>query len=160
MKFVKWPLIVLGGLGVSLLVACSSTPQVEKPVSSPSAPISKAMTGEQTIEPATHIGKDHVSLKTAALAVGKNTLMLTVTDAKSGKPSAAKNVAVQMVMSEQEMKAMSMEGVGTAKTEVKSGSSAGMFEIQTSLPYGGNWQLKVKTEDTSPTNAVFNLAVK
>ncbi len=167
MKFVKWHLTVLGSLGVSFLASCSNIPQGTTSVSSPSA--SKTMMEEQkitvgtvgAIEPVTQTGKDHISLKTTAeLASGKNTLMLAVVDAKSGKPSAVKNVAVQMVMSEQEMKVMGMEGAGTAKTQAKPGSALGMFEIQTSLPYGGKWQLKVTTDDLQPTNAVFNLAVK
>lgn len=173
MKSFKWLLIGLASTGVIFLGACSNGQQsANSGSSSPDLSSSKTVTetgqssiasSSQVIEPATHMGEARMTLKTEAtpLKTGKSTLKLNVTDAKTGKPLAAKNVAVQMVMSEQEMKAMGMEGVGTAKTQVKSASSPGMFEIQTSLPYAGNWQLKVNLKDIQPTaSAVFNLAVK
>ena len=159
MKSFKLPLIILASLGVSFLASCSNAQQVNSPVNSPSVLVAKAATGGQ-IEPNTHTGTAHITLKTAApLKIGKTTLLLTVIDAK-GKP--AKNVTAQMVMTEKEMKGMGMEGMGagTAKTQVKPGSAPGMFEVQTSLPYGGNWELRVSVKDTQPSSAVFNLAVK
>ncbi len=159
MKFFKLPLIAIGSLGVSLLASCSNAQQVSTPASSPPVLVAKTAPGGQ-IEPNTHTGKAHITLKTAApLKIGKSTLMLTVTDAK-GKPLATKNVTAQMVMTEKEMKGMGMDGMGTAKTQVKPGSAPGMFEVQTSLPYGGNWELKVSVKDTQPSSAIFNLAVK
>lgn len=161
MKFSKLPLITIGSLGVSLLASCSNAQQVSTPASSPSVLVAKAATGGQ-IEPNTHTGAAHITLKTATpLKMGKSTLILTVTDAK-GKPLAAKNVTVEMVMTAQEMKAMGMDGMGagSAKTKVKPGSKPGMFEVQTSLPYSGNWELKVSLKDPQPSSAVFNLAVK
>lgn len=159
MKSFKLPLIVLTSLGVSLLASCSNAQQANNAVNSPSVLVAKAATGGQ-IEPDTHTGTAHITLKTAApLKIGKSTLMLTVTDAK-GKP--AKNVTAQMVMTEKEMKGMGMDGMGagTAKTQVKPGSKPGTFEVQTSLPYGGNWELNVSVKDAQPSSAVFNLAVK
>ncbi|PHJ71120.1 hypothetical protein VF14_00390 [Nostoc linckia z18] len=163
MKSFKWLLIVIGSMGVISLGACSNGQQVDNSGNNPTVSSSKTTTGSQVIEPATQTGEAHMILNTEAtpLKTGKSTLMLNVTDAKSGKPLAVKNVAVEMVMSEQEMKAMGMEGVGTAKTQIKPTSSPGMFEIQSSLPYGGNWQLKVNLKDIQPTaSAVFNVAVK
>ena len=157
MKFLRLPLIVLTSLGVGLLAFNSNAQQVN----SPSALVAKAATGGQ-IEPNTHTGTAHITLKTSApLKMGKNTLMLTVTDAK-GKLVAAKNVTVQMVMTAKEMKAMGMDGMGagTAKTQVKPGAKPGTFEVQTSLPYRGNWELNVSVKDSQPSSAVFNLAVK
>lgn len=161
MKFLRLPLIVLTSLGVSLLASCSNAQQVNSPVTNPSVLIAKAATGGQ-IEPNTHTGTAHITLKTSApLKIGKSTLMLTVTDAK-GKPLVAKNVTAQMVMTAKEMKGMGMDGMGggTAKTQVKPGAKPGTFEVQTSLPYGGNWELKVDLKDAKPSSAVFNLAVK
>ena len=161
MKFLRLPLIVLASLGVSLLASRSNAQHVNTPVNSPSVLVAKAATGGQ-IEPNTHTGTAHITLKTAApLKMGKSRLMLTVTDAK-GKPLAAKNVTAQMVMTAKEMKAMGMEGMGagTAKTQVKPGAKPGTFEVQTSLPYGGNWELNVSVKDAQPSSAVFNLAVK
>ena len=161
MKFLRLPLIVLTSLGVSLLASCSNAQQVNSPVTNPSVLVAKASTGGQ-IEPNAHTGTAHITLKTSApLKIGKSTLMLTVTDAK-GKPLAAKNVTAQMAMTAKEMKAMGMEGMGagTAKTQVKPGAKPGMFEVQTSLPYGGNWELNVSVKDAQPSSAVFNLAVK
>ena len=161
MKFFKLPLIAIGSLGVSLLASCSNAQQVSTPASSPPVLVAKTAPGGQ-IEPNTHTGKAHITLKTAApLKIGKSTLMLTVTDAK-GKPVAAKNVTVKMVMTAKEMKAMGMDGMGagTAKTQVKPGATPGTFEVQTSLPYGGNWELNVSVKGTQPSSAVFNLAVK
>ena len=157
MKFLRLPLIVLTSLGVGLLAFNSNAQQVN----SPSALVAKAATGGQ-IEPNTHTGTAHITLKTSApLKMGKNTLMLTVTDAK-GKLVAAKNVTVQMVMTAKEMKAMGMDGMGagTAKTQVKPRAKPGTFEVQTSLPYGGNWELNVSVKGSQPSSAVFNLAVK
>ena len=161
MKFFKLPLIIASSLGVSLLASCSNAQQANSPVNSPSVLVAKAATGGQ-IEPDTHTGTAHITLKTATqLKMGKSTLMLTVTDAK-GKPLASKNVTVQMVMTAKEMKAMGMDGMGagTAKTQIKPGSKPGTFEIQTNLPYGGNWELNVSLRDAPPNSAVFNLAVK
>jgi len=160
MKFFKLPLIVVSSLGVSLLASCSNAQQVNSPVNNPPVLVAKAA-GAQ-VEPNTHTGTARITLKTAApLKMGKNTLMLTVTDAK-GKPLAAKNVTVQMVMTAKEMKAMGMDGMGagTAKTQVKPGAKPGTFEVQTSLPYRGNWELNVSVKDSQPSSAVFNLAVK
>ena len=161
MKSFKLPLIVLTSLGVSFLASCSNAQQVNSPANNPPVLVAKAATGGQ-VEPNTHTGTAHITLKTAApLKMGKSTLMLTVTDAK-GKPLAAKNVTVQMVMTAKEMKAMGMDGMGaaTAKTQVKLGATPGTFEVQTSLPYGGNWELNVSVKGTQPSSAVFNLAVK
>ena len=160
MKFFKLPLIVVSSLGVSLLASCSNAQQVNSPANNPPVLVAKAAGGQ--VEPNTHTGTAHITLKTAApLKMGKNTLMLTVTDAK-GKPLSAKNVTVQMVMTAKEMKAMGMDGMGagTAKTQVKPGATPGTFEVQTSLPYGGNWELNVSVKGTQPSSAVFNLAVK
>ncbi len=157
MKYFRLPLIVLTSLGVGLLASNSNAQQVN----SPSVLVAKAAKGGQ-IDPNTHTGTARITLKTSApLKMGKSTLMLTVTDAK-GKPLAAKNVTAQMVMTAKEMKAMGMDGMGagTAKTQVKPGSKPGTFEVQTSLPYGGNWELNVSVKDAQPSSAVFNLAVK
>jgi YtkA-like len=162
MKSVKWPLIVLGSMGAIFLASCSNAQPVDNSASSPNPAVlvSKAMTAGQ-IEPDTHTGKAHITLQTTTpLKMGKNKLILTMTDAKTGKPLAAKNVAVQMLMTAQAMQGMGMTGVGTAKTQVKSAAAPGVFEIQTSLPFGGDWQLKVNLKDVQPTSAVFNLAVK
>ena len=94
------------------------------------------------------------------LKIGKNTLMLSVMDAKTGKPLAVKKIGIEMVMSAKEMKAMGMDGMGSgsAKTEVKS-ASMGMFKVTTNPSYGGNWQLQVKVKDIN-ANAVFDIVVK
>jgi hypothetical protein len=120
--------------------------------------------GDQGLKPATQTGKVRMTLKMAStpLKSGKNKLMLTITDAK-GQPIAAKNVQVAMIMTAKEMDAMGMSGMGqaSAKTQVKPIKNLGMFEVETSLPYGGNWELRVNLTDTQPpARAVFKLAVK
>jgi len=174
MKSFKWLLMVLGSAGLISLGACSNGQQAANSGSSPAVSDSKttpetsqsgiALAG-QVIEPATQTGEARMTLKTAAtpLKIGKNTLMLTVLDAKTGKPLAVKDVAVEMTMSEQEMKAMGMGGMGagSAKTQVKPATSPGTFEIETSPPFGGKWQMKVNLKDTQPpASAIFALAVK
>lgn len=172
MKSFKLLLIALGSAGLISLGACNNGQQAANSGSSPAVSSSTTMpeteqsgkaTGGQAIQPATQTGEARMSLNSAAtpLKQGKNTLMLTVMDAKTGKPLAVKNVGVEMTMSEQEMKAMGMEGVGTAKAQVKPASSPGMFEIQSNIPMSGKWQMKVNIKDTQPpASAVFDVAVK
>lgn len=162
MKSFKLLLIVLSSGGLIFLAAWSNGQQI------PNLGMSLAQAGSasnaQVIKPATQTGKVRMTLKAAAtpLKQGKNTLLLSVMDAKTSKPLAVKDVRVEMVMSEAEMKAMGMGGMGagSAKTQVKPAASPGMFEIQTSLPFGGKWQMKVNIKDTQPpASAVFNVAV-
>jgi hypothetical protein len=61
------------------------------------------------------------------------------------------------------MDAMGMKGMGegSAKTQVKSAASPGTYDIETTIPFAGNWQLKVDLKEAKPpASAVFNLAVK
>lgn len=163
MKSFKLLLIVLSSGGLVFLATWSNGQQIAN------LGISLAQAGTvsngQVIKPTTQTGKARMTLNAAdtPLKQGKNTLMLTVMDAKTGKPLAVKDVGVEIVMSEEEMKAMGMGGMGagSAKTQVKPAASPGMFEIQTSLPFGGKWQMKVNIKDTQPpASAVFNVAVK
>lgn len=170
----KLLLMVLGIAGLISLGACSNGQQAANSGSSPAISFLNTMNetkqsdkaaGGQVVEPVTQTGEARMTLKTAAtpLKTGKNALMLTVMDAKTGKPLAVKDVKVEMTMSEQEMKLMGMEGMGagSAKTQVKPAASAGTFEIETSLPFGGKWQMKVNLKNTQPSaSAVFDLAVK
>lgn len=163
MKSFKLLLIVLSSGGLIFLAAWSNGQQIANLGMSlaQAGPASNA----QVIKPATQTGKVRITLNAAAtpLKQGKNTLLLSVMDAKTSKPLAVKDVRVEMVMSEAEMKAMGMGGMGagSAKTQVKPAASPGMFEIQTSLPFGGKWQMKVNIKDTKPpASAVFNVAVK
>lgn len=173
MKFSRRILIALSGAGLLLLGACSSGQQAASPGSSPAASPSDSMSkmeqssntqGGQSIAPVTQTGEARMSLNTPAnpLPQGKNMLMLTVMDAK-GQPVAAKEVQVAMIMTAKEMDAMGMKGMGegSAKTQVKPGTSPGVYEIETSFPFHGNWELKVNLKDAQPpASAVFNVAVK
>jgi hypothetical protein len=88
--------------------------------------------------------------------------MLKVVDS-SGKPLTNKAVQAQMTMTAKEMDAMGMKGMGaaSAKTQVKPSTTPGLFAIETTIPFGGNWQLKVNLNTVQPpATAVFNLAVK
>ncbi len=163
MKSLKLVLIILGSAGLISLGACNNgqtaSSDSNQAVSSPSG----TATGSQVIKPASQTGSALMTLNAEAipLKIGKNTLMLAVMDAKTGKPLAVKDVGVEMIMTEKEMKAMGMEGAGSAKIEVKPATSPGMFAIQTSLPFGGNWQMKVNLKDAQPTaSAVFDVVVK
>lgn len=163
MKSFKLLLIVLSSGGLIFLAAWSNGQQIAN-LGMSLAQASTASNG-QVIKPTSQTGKARMTLNAAAtpLKQGKNTLMLTIMDAKTSKPKAFKDVRVEMVMSEAEMKAMGMGGMGagSAKTQVKPAASPGMFEIQTSLPFGGKWQMKVNIKDTQPpASAVFNVAVK
>lgn len=162
----KLILMPLASVGLMCIGACSSEQQVvdsrnNQAVSSPS----DKTVDEQVIKPATQTGEARMSLntKTTPLKAGKNTFMLSIMDAKNGTSLAVKNLGVEMVMSEEEMKAMGMPEMGrlTAKTQVKSANSPGMFEIQTSLPHEGNWQLTVNLKDIQPNaSAIFHVVVK
>jgi len=170
MKLSRRILIALSGAGLVLLGACSSGQQAANPGTSSSSdsmskmePSSSNQEG-QRIAPVTQTGEARMSLNVAAnpLAQGKNMLMLTVMDAK-GQPVTAKEVQVAMMMTAKEMDAMGMKGMGegSAKTQVKPGTSPGVYEIETSFPFHGNWELKVELKDAqSPASAVFNVAVK
>ncbi|NJN39311.1 MAG: hypothetical protein HC790_12345 [Acaryochloridaceae cyanobacterium CSU_3_4] len=85
-----------------------------------------------------------------------------VMDAKE-QPMVAQNVQAAMTMTVKEMDAMGMKGMGegSAKTQVKPGSSVGTYDIGTTVPFAGNWQLKVDLKQAKPpASAIFNLAVK
>ena len=101
-------------------------------------------------------------LDATSLKQGKSTLMLTVKNAK-GQPIAAKEVQVALLMSKKEMESMGMKNMGevSAKTQVKPAAAPGVFKVETNLPFGGNWQMKVNLKDAqAPASAVFNLRVK
>lgn len=171
MKFSKRILIVLSGAGLLLLGACSSGQQTASPGSSPAASPSGSMSkmeqpnqGGQSLKPVSQTGEVQMTINPTAspLPQGKNTLMLTVMDAK-GQPIAAKDVQVAISMSAKEMDAMGMKGMGegSAKTTLTPAAAPGQFAIATSLPFGGNWQLKAEVNDAKPSaSAVFKLAVK
>ncbi len=171
MKFSKRILIVLSGAGLLLLGACSSGQQTASPGSSPAASPSGSMSkmeqpnqGGQSLKPVSQTGEAQMTLSSTAnpLPQGKNTLMLTVMDAQ-GQSIAAKDVQVAISMSAKEMDAMGMKGMGegSAKTTMKPAAAPGQFEVATSLPFGGNWELKAEVKDAkSPASAVFKLAVK
>lgn len=125
---------------------------------------SSKVKGAQGLKPATQTGKVRMPLKTAStpLKSGKNKLMLTIADAK-GQPIAAKNIQAAMLMTAREMGAMGMSGMGqaSAKTQVKPNNNPSVFEVETSFPYSGNWELRVNLTGTQPpASAVFKLAVK
>jgi hypothetical protein len=168
----KYILIVLSSVGLLFLAACGngqqSSPSSSGSAESPSASMSEAggsgmAQGKQKLEPATQTGDARITLgKSDPLKQGKNTFMLTVVD-PAGQPLDVKNVQAQMVMTAKEMDAMGMKGMGegSAKTQVKSAASPGTYDIETTIPFAGNWQLKVDLKEAKPpASAVFNLAVK
>lgn len=171
MRLSKQILMFLGGAGLLLLAACSSGQPSAS--SSPSAASPDAMaktdmaktdqsSNAQMIAPATQTGEARMMLDAASLKQGKNTLTLTVKDAK-GQPIAAKDVQVALMMSAKEMESMGMKGMGdgSAKTQVKPATAPGAFAVETDLPFSGNWQMKVDLKDAQPpASAVFNLPVK
>jgi hypothetical protein len=173
MKFTKRILSSFSVIGLLFLGACSysSKPQADSSNSQntpPSDAISKKeqstiTKGIQTITPKEKMGNSQMTLSVAnPVQQGKNTLTLMVVDSE-GKPLASKNVLVVTTMSAQEMDAMGMKGMGegSAKTTVKPSALPGTFEINTDLPFGGTWHLKVDVKDTQPpANAIFDLAVK
>lgn len=174
MTFFKHILIVFSSVGLLFLAACGngqqSSPSSSGSAESPSASMSMSEAGdsgmaqgEQKLEPVTQTGDARMTLGTTApIKQGKNTLMLTVVD-PAGQPLDIKNVQAQMVMTAKEMDAMGMKGTGegSAKTQVKPVSSPGTYDIETIVPFAGNWQLKVDLKEAKPpVSAVFNLAVK
>ncbi len=155
-------IIALGIVGLISLGACSLG-QPTASSSSKQAVSSESSTDTSSLKPTTQTGEASITLNSVVtpLKTGKNTLMLSVMDAKTGKPLVVDNIKVEMVMTEKEMKVMGMDGTGSAKTVVKPASSPGMFEISTSLPYAGNWQLKANIGDMQPpASAIFDLVVK
>lgn len=165
MHFPKRLFIFLGSAGLLFLAACSNgqetatsnSSSVPKTTSSPTQ-------GTQSLKPASRMGEIHMTLNVSAnpLPQGKNTWTLMVMDAKE-QPVVAQNVQVAMTMTAKEMDAMGMKGMGegSAKTQVKPGSSAGTYDVETTVPFAGNWQLKVDLKEAKPpASAVFNLAVK
>ncbi|MBC7879898.1 MAG: FixH family protein [Anaerolineae bacterium] len=95
------------------------------------------------------------------LKQGKNTLTLKVTDAKTGKPLAIKDIKVETTMTAKEMEAMGMGGMGSgsAKTAISPTKAPGTYNLKTILPFGGNWQMKVSAKQPS-ASAVFAVVVK
>ena len=163
MKFSNWLLVAVGSVGLISIAACSNgQPAASNKIDRSIALESGKAASGNVLKPTTQTGAARMTLKAGntPLKVGKNTLMLSVMDAKTGKPLAVKNIGVEMVMSAKEMTAMGMSGMGagSAKTEVQP-ASMGMFKVTTNPGYGGNWQLQVKLKDIN-ANAVFDLAVK
>ena len=166
MKLSEQILIFFSGAGLLLLAACSSGQPSASNSPVAASPDAMAKTDQssnaQVIAPATQTGEARMMLDATSLKQGKNTLMLTVKDAK-GQPIAAKEVQVALLMSEKEMESMGMKGMGegSAKTQVKPAAAPGTFEVETNLPFSGNWQMKVDLKDAqAPASAVFNLPVK
>lgn len=165
LNFVKSSLLLLTSV-VLICIGCSSEQKILNSKNNQAdASTSDKTVDRQVITPTTQTGEARMSLNTMTtpLKAGKNTLMLSITDAKNGKPLTVKNLGVEMFMSEEEMKAMGMPEMGalTAKTQVKAAKSPGMFEIHTSLPHEGNWQLKVNIKDMQSANsAIFNIVAK
>ena len=161
MKFSNWLLVALGSVGLVSIAACSNG-QPTASNHTQSIALESGTASGNVLKPITQTGAARMTLKAGntPLKVGKNTLMLSVMDAKTGKPLAVKNVQVEMVMTAKEMTAMGMSGMGagSAKTEVQP-ASMGMFKVTTNPGYGGNWQLQVKIKDLD-ANAVFDFAVK
>lgn len=95
------------------------------------------------------------------LKQGKHTFTLKVTDAKTGKPLALKDIKVETTMTAKEMEAMGMGGMGSgsAKTEISPAKAPGSYNVKTSLPYGGNWQVTVSAKQP-PLSAIFTVMVK
>lgn len=162
MKSLKWLLLAVGSIGLISLGACSKGGSTASSDSSQTVAVESGTASGNVLKPSTQTGAAKMTLKAGntPLKVGKNTLMLSVMDAKTGKPLAVKNIGVEMVMTAKEMTTMGMSGMGagTAKTEVQP-ASMGMFKVTTNPGYGGNWQLQVKVKDID-ANAVFDLAVK
>lgn len=166
MQFSKTILILLGSAGVLFLGACSNGQEVTTPISSPAAETtSSPAQGTQSLKPAAETGAAQMSLNVPAnpLSQGKNRLtLMTMMDAKA-QPVDAKKVQVILRMSAKEMDSMGMKGMGegSAKTQVKPASVPGTYDIETTVPFAGNWQLKVDLKQAKPpASAVFNLAVK
>lgn len=173
MRFSKQFLVVLASAGLLLLGACSSGQQTassgSSPAASPSNSIGKMEQPSSTqsgrsLTPISHTGDAQMTLNLPAnpLPQGKNMLMLSVMDTK-GQPVVAKEVQVAMTMTDKEMAMMGMKGMGegSAKTTVKPAASPGQFEIGTSFPFGGNWDLKVDVKDVKPpASAAFKVPVK
>lgn len=165
MQFPQRIFIFLGSVGLLFLGACSNGQQAATPDTSPAAEVTSGPTQRtQSLKPATQTGEVHMTLNVPAhpLPQGKNMLMLNVIDAKE-QPVIAQNVQVAMTMTAKEMEAMGMKGMGegSAKTQVKPASSPGTYDIETTIPFVGNWQLKVDLKEAQPpASAVFNLAVQ
>ena len=122
-----------------------------------------SVAGAAELKAASQTGNARISLNalTTPLKQGKNTLTLKVVDAKTGKPLDAKEVKVETTMSAKEMETMGMKGMGdgTARTQVVSAGKPGTFSVKTSLPFGGNWQMKATLVQPA-TTAVFDVPVK
>lgn len=166
MQFPKRFLILLGSTGLLFLGACSNGQEAATSSSSPATETtSSPAQGSQRLKPATETGAAQMSLNVPAtpLSQGKNKLtLMTMMDTKA-QPVDAKEVQVTLTMSAKEMDSMGMKGMGegSAKTEVKPASSPGTYDIETTVPFAGNWQLKVDLKQAKPpASAVFNLAVK
>lgn len=171
MKFSKQILIVLSSVGLIGLGAYSSQASLDNSSTLfASSTITEAQQPDslkiaQSFKPATQTGEVRMTLSgmSTPLKPGKQKLTLMVINAKTGKPTASKDVQVTLTMSAKEMDAMGMKGMGegSAKTQVKPASSPGIYDIETTVPFAGNWQLKVDLKQAKPpANAVFNLAVK
>ncbi|BAU15780.1 hypothetical protein LEP3755_63450 (plasmid) [Leptolyngbya sp. NIES-3755] len=171
MKFSKPMLIFLSGAGLLLFAACSNGQPTANSPSSIASPDSMAKTETakntassnlQMLTPTTQTGDARMTLDASSLKQGKNTLTLTAKDSKD-QAIAAKDVQVAVTMSDKEMEAMGMKGMGegAAKTQVKPAAAPGAYAVETELPFGGNWQLKVDLKDAQPpASAVFTLPVK
>ncbi len=115
------------------------------------------------IKPSTQVGAAKIVLIVASipLKVGKNILMLKVSDAQN-KPFISQDFKAVITQSAQEMAAMGMGdmGMAAAKVAVKA-TTPGVYEIKTSLPFGGKWNLQVNIKDTKPpARANFSFTVK
>jgi hypothetical protein len=162
MKSSNWLLVALGSIGLISIAACSNGQPAASNHTERSIALESGTASGNVLKPSIQTGAARMTLKAGntPLKIGKNTLMLSVMDAKTGKPLAVKKIGIEMVMSAKEMKAMGMDGMGagSAKTEVKP-ASMGMFKVTTNPSYGGNWQLQVKVKDIN-ANAVFDIVVK
>jgi hypothetical protein len=115
------------------------------------------------IKSTSQTGSAHLVLDVpeSPLKQGKSILTLKITDAKTGKPLAVKDIKVETIMTAKEMEAMGMGGMGagSAKTEISPAKAPGTYNLKTSLPFGGNWQIKVSAKQPS-SSAAFTVAVK
>jgi YtkA-like len=115
------------------------------------------------IKPTTQAGSAKITLSAARvpLKVGKNVLTVNVSDTQ-GKPLTSKDFKAAITQSAKEMEMMGMGGmgIGSAKAEVKA-LTPGVYEIKTTLPFGGKWDLQVTLNDTKPpASASFSFPVK